>query len=106
MQASTASICLRKLSDCVYSQSKPQADSRFIMLFTFLIWIFSDNFGFYTMFVRSSRLTNLKFCLRLCLVVQGLTRFVRAFGVSPLWHSENQNGYNTSTGRLPGSSPL
>jgi hypothetical protein len=29
MQASTASMCLRRLSDCVYSQSRAQADSRF-----------------------------------------------------------------------------
>jgi transcriptional regulator with XRE-family HTH domain len=35
-------------------------------------------------------LTNLKFCLKLCLVVQGLKCFVRAFGVSPLWHSETK----------------
>src|SRR5437016_4504217 len=32
MQASTASMCLRKLSDWVYSQSKLHADSRFIMV--------------------------------------------------------------------------
>ena len=60
MQASAASACLRKLSDWVYSQSNPHADSRFNMLaylfslaFRRLFWMilmvtsdfYIDNYG-------------------------------------------------------------
>src|SRR5947207_11934346 len=40
MQASTASMCLRRLSDWVYSHSKLHADSRFIMV----LFLFSSCF--------------------------------------------------------------
>src|SRR5437899_1940410 len=40
MHASTARACLRKLSDWVYSHSKPQADSRFCKV----LYLFSPGF--------------------------------------------------------------
>jgi len=46
MQASTASACFRKLSPCVYSQSKPQAALRsFMVLYLFspdILWLLSE----------------------------------------------------------------
>ena len=41
MQASTASMCFRKLSDWVYSVSKLHADSRLSMLYPYFRPVFS-----------------------------------------------------------------
>src|SRR5271170_6299961 len=46
MQASTASACLRKLSDCVNSVSKHHADSRSIMLSALFLRDFTASFCF------------------------------------------------------------
>ena len=58
MQASTASACLRRLSDCVYSQSNCQAALRsFMVLYLFspdVLWLLSeisaDYYGFHAEF--------------------------------------------------------
>ena len=54
MQASTASMCFRRLSDWVYSQSKLHADSRFIMasyLFSpVFLRLFKELYRFYLNF--------------------------------------------------------
>jgi hypothetical protein len=53
MHASTASACLRKLSDWVNSVSKPQAASRsFMVSYLFSLGFRPFAFGFFTGFSR------------------------------------------------------
>src|SRR5579885_2003312 len=90
MQASTASACLRKLSDWVNSVSKPQAASRSFMIFPG----FSDfRCACYTA-IHDFVMFAARFCLTFTALIQQITlqfeylasEFKRA---CPLWHAPN-----------------
>src|SRR6516162_9088736 len=61
MQASTASMCLRKLSDCVNSHIRFHASCRLIMVFPLVFSFYSPGFiGDHTAFVCIFPLTSRK----------------------------------------------
>src|SRR6266853_154493 len=76
MQASTASACLRKLSDCVNSVSKHHADSRSIMLLPCLLRDFAVYFWF-----SPARLTAS--CILTLTSTGYVPQIVSAVGTSP-----------------------
>src|SRR5712691_13530245 len=76
MHASTASACLRKLSDCVNSVSKHHADSRSIMLLPCLKRDFAVYFWF-----SPARFTAL--CILTLTSTCYVPQIVSAVGISP-----------------------
>src|ERR1700686_3286718 len=76
MQASTASACLRKLSDCVNSVSKHHADSRSIMLLPCLLVFFAVYLWFSPARFAAS-------CILTLTSTGYVPQIVSAFGTSP-----------------------
>src|SRR5579864_6537462 len=107
MQASTASMCLRRLSDWVYSQSRPQAWLRsrvvpfiwsmfYPVLYLFSLFIhqfFTTNSGFYLNFL----LTIVSSCLRLRELQE--PRGKGFWRNCPLWQLRNIHGNSIGAGR-------
>src|ERR1700726_3939383 len=76
IHASTASACLRKLSDWVNSVSKHHADSRSIMLLAYLQQDFAGSFWF-------SPVTFTASCILLLTSIDLVPQIVTAVGTSP-----------------------
>src|SRR5260370_12515549 len=105
MQASTHSMCLRKLSDLVYSHSNPHADSRFIM-----------DLYLYSPYIRLLLVILFLFCLKFSIdkartMPETTASFRGPQNCATFWSQPalallNLHGYNISTGGFPGSGPL